>query len=149
MTPHPITLAKAKVAALLAPITALPFGPEKAIITLVLLQFLDWLTGVWAAKKEGSAISSERARAGAFKKGMMWVYVCIAAIAVWLAPVSSPVAELGFTGVVCFFAWVEVISIAENGRRIGFPMPKVLLRLLDGMRPSDGEPIPTGDQERK
>lgn len=135
MTPAPTTAWKAKIAAIPGILSALEFGPEKALIALILLQWIDWLTGVRAAKKQARRITSDRATLGAKKKGMMWAYVSVAAVGLWLAPISTETARTAFAAVVCGFCWVEILSIAENGRDRGWPMPAFLVPAVGWLEP--------------
>lgn len=137
MTPQPTTWIKALWGTFLGAITAPEIGPEKAFTAFIVLQFFDWLTGVWAASREGTPISSARARQGAYKKGMMWVYIAVAGIALWVAPISGQSWRLAWSAVFAAFSWIEIISICENGDRLGLPLPPVVRRLLAGLRPSD------------
>jgi len=145
MTPHPTTLLKGALSTFLGALSAPEIGPEKACVVFIVLQGLDWLTGVWAAKKEGQAISSARAREGGYRKGMMWVYICVSGLSLWVAPISGQTWRLAWSAAFATFSWVEVASICENGRRLGLPLPKVVQRLLDGMKPADApEIVPPG-----
>ncbi len=142
MIPYPTTQIKALFAAVPGYLTALEFGPEKALVALAAMQFLDWLSGTAASRRTGVPISSPRATGGAFKKGMMWVYIAATGVGLWLAPVSTEVARTAYATVVCGFVWVEIVSIAENGEKLGWPMPSFVRGALGVLKPKDGAEIP-------
>lgn len=153
MTPTPFTAAKLKTVVVLSVVTEyveaisnLPFGPSKTIIAFMVLQFIDWITGIWASKREGKAVTSGEAAKGAFKKGMMWAYICVGAVGTWLSPISVDTRSAIFSAIVAMFCWVEIISIAENGERLGIPMPAPLRKLLSGLRPDGASDIPVSGQ---
>lgn len=137
MTPFPTTSLKAKIAAIPGLLMALEFGPEKAVVALIGLQVIDWVTGVAAARHVGDALTSDRACRGAWKKGMMWAYIATAGIGLWLAPVREEITRAAFASIVCLFAWVEVVSIAENGARLGWPMPAAVRAAISWLEPED------------
>ena len=135
MTPAPTTSIKATIAALPGILTAMEFGPEKAMIALIGLQLIDWATGIAAARRQGKALTSDKATQGAFKKGMSWCYISTAGIGLWLTPMNPEMRRTAYAAVICTFVWVEVLSIAENGKNAGWPMPPIVRKALSWLEP--------------
>lgn len=135
MTISPTTPLKAALASIPGYLTALQFGPEKAIIAFIGMQLLDWATGVAAARKMGAALSSAKATEGAYKKGMMWAYISMASLGLWLAPMAVDSKRVAMSTVICGFIWVEVLSIAENGKNLGLLVDPRILAVLSWLEP--------------
>lgn len=133
---------KSACAALGAVLTFLTGTPDALFYTLVTLLALDYLSGVLAAA-HNRCLDARTGWRGIAKKIVTLFVVMLAASVDRLA--------LGQSGalrgaVIAFFIANEGLSLLENAARMGVPIPKILLRLLqrlkaDGEPPQDGAPL--------
>ena len=103
---------------------------EGLMIALVALIILDYISGVIAAAVE-KRLSSEVGAKGIAKKIFMLLIVALANI------VDINVIGSGHTlktVTVVFYLCNECISLIENAGRIGVPVPKKLLDVLEQLR---------------
>jgi len=103
------------------------------MIALVALIVLDYISGVTAAAVE-HRLSSEVGAKGIAKKVFMLLIVAIANI------VDINVIGEGHalkTVTVVFYICNECISLIENAGRLGMPVPKKLLDVLDQLKSKD------------
>ncbi len=107
------------------------------VFLLVLCNIIDYITGIWASKFRGQEISSYKGIRGITKKVCMWLLIVVGAIVDKL--VIYAVAQVGFLMpftfmVACVVAiWLvcnEIISILENLKDIGVPLPAFLEKLV-------------------
>lgn len=106
---------------------------EGMMIALVALIILDYISGVIAAAVE-KRLSSEVGAKGIAKKIFMLLIVALANI------VDTSVIGDGHvlkTVTVVFYICNECISLIENAGRIGVPVPKKLLDVLEQLRDRD------------
>ncbi len=96
--------------------------------TLIVLQFLDILSGFLAAFKKGKANSSASWR-GMNKKAATWVIILALVIAAREVP-GAPVSRV----VITWYILSELISILENAGLCGVPLPPGLVRGLQALR---------------
>lgn len=92
---------------------------------LMLVMALDYLTGIlcgWVDK----SLSSNKATRGLFKKFFIFIYVIIAHHLDMLLHV-----DYVRMGVCYMYAMGEVISIIENGTRLGVPVPQPIKKALE------------------
>ena len=122
-------------------ITNLLGGWDMALQTLVLFMAVDYITGLIVAgvfkkstKTENGALESKAGFKGLCKKGMILLYILVA------AQVDK------FTGtefirnaVVIGFMANEAISILENGGLMGVEYPKVLKNAIDVLKNKESE----------
>ena len=100
---------------------------DYSLIFLVICMILDFLTGMMAGGIEHK-LSSEICTRGLFKKLMIFVYVLIGHhmdVLLHVEYIRIAVCYLYATG--------EVLSIIENGTRIGIPVPEPIKKALDIM----------------
>lgn len=103
---------------------------EGMLIALIALIILDYISGVIAAAVE-KRLSSEVGAKGIAKKIFMLLIVALANI------VDTSVIGDGHvlkTVTVVFYICNECISLIENAGRIGVPVPKKLLDVLEQLR---------------
>lgn len=106
---------------------------EGMLIALIALIVLDYISGVIAAAVE-KRLSSEVGAKGIAKKIFMLLIVALANI------VDTSVIGDGHvlkTVTVVFYICNECISLIENAGRIGVPVPKKLLDVLEQLRDKD------------
>lgn len=111
------------------------------ILLLVGCNVIDYITGIAASNFRGKEISSYKGIRGITKKICMWLLIVVGAIVDEL--IIYAVAHLGlvipFTFMVsCVVAiWLicnELISIIENLKDIGIPMPDFLVKLTKNIK---------------
>lgn len=106
---------------------------EGMLIALITLIVLDYISGVIAAAVE-KRLSSEIGAKGIAKKIFMLLIVALANI------VDTSVIGDGHvlkTVTVVFYICNECISLIENAGRIGVPVPKKLLDVLEQLKNRD------------
>lgn len=116
---------KAKLAILPGVITGLIAGLSPLVWGLFWLQLLDIASGLLASK---NSWSSAFANAGMQKKVMMWIYVLVGQLLKTSSPVpiDFPVDAM----IAGYYCVVEVISIMENGAKLGIPAPGPLMKVV-------------------
>lgn len=107
---------------------------------LLVLNFIDYGTGLYAAKYLG-VVNSEKGSHGIAKKMMIWVWITISNfIALFVVSygekwgIDSKLMEymqLLPLWVVAAYIFNEVISIGENSVKIGVPMPLPIAKALE------------------
>ena len=106
---------------------------EGLMIALVALIILDYISGVIAAAVE-KRLSSEVGAKGIAKKIFMLLIVALANIVDINVIGDGHVLK---TVTVVFYICNECISLIENAGRIGVPVPKKLLDVLEQLRDKD------------
>ena len=106
---------------------------EGLMIALVALIILDYISGVIAAAVE-KRLSSEVGAKGIAKKIFMLLIVALANIVDINVIGDGHVLK---TVTVVFYICNECISLIENAGRIGVPVPKKLLDVLEQLRDRD------------
>ena len=89
------------------------------MIVLILCNIIDYGTGLCAAKYRQETVCSYKSIRGIAKKICMWLLVAVGAILDWL------------------LSWLianEIISILENVKDIGAPLPPFLLKLAKNIK---------------
>lgn len=112
-------------------------GLNPLVQTLVVLILLDFVSGIILAWSTGT-VSSDASYRGMGKKAMMLVLV-------GSAHTFNATSPLGFdaaSAVAGFFCATELISIVENGGRLGLPIPPVLMQAIEKLKATNGEPKP-------
>lgn len=112
------------------------------VLLLVLCNIIDYITGLISAKyRADGSISSYKSMKGIFKKVTMWLLVVVGSIIDELIKYS--VASMGVAIPVSFLIgcvvaiWLicnEVISIIENMKDIGVPIPAFILPLVKNIK---------------
>ena len=106
---------------------------EGLMVALVALIILDYISGVIAATVE-KRLSSEVGAKGIAKKIFMLLIVALANIVDINVIGDGHVLK---TVTVVFYICNECISLIENAGRIGVPVPKKLLDVLEQLRDKD------------
>ena len=153
--PDKATEIKAAITAVIAFGTALWGTTGWAVIILLVCIALDYLTGSWAALKNGKWSSSE-ARQGLWHKLAELTSLLVAAlldIALKVILESSPAAEalsgVDIPSTACtilvsiWYIFTELGSIIENAADLGAPIPawlaKMISKIRDKTQPPDEE----------
>ena len=108
---------------------------EGLMIALIALIILDYISGVIAAAVE-KRLSSEVGAKGIAKKIFMLLIVALANIVDINVIGDGHVLK---TVTVVFYICNECISLIENAGRIGVPVPKKLLDVLEQLRDKDDD----------
>ena len=109
-------------------------GFDGVLIALCVFALVDYLTGVIAAITE-KKLCSKIGFQGVAKKVLMFFMVGIAAVLdAYVLGGQSPVREV----VIVFYIANEGISIIENSARLGLPVPKKLIEVLEQLK-SEGD----------
>ena len=113
------------------------------MLILIACNIIDYITGLCAAKYRSEAISSYKSFRGIAKKICMWLLVAIGAMLDWLLSYAVGTAgiSIGLNFVVASVAavWLianEIISILENIRDIGTPLPPFLMKIAENVKKS-------------
>lgn len=129
-----LTLIFSTIASLLGAL-AVPVG------LLVACNIIDYITGLTASKYRGQEISSYKGIRGITKKVCMWLLIVVGAIMDGL--IKYAVAQMGFIIPVTFMVscivtiWLicnELISILENLKDIGVPLPNILMKITKNIK---------------
>ena len=108
---------------------------EGLMVALIALIILDYISGVIAAALE-KRLSSEVGAKGIAKKIFMLLIVALANIVDINVIGDGHVLK---TVTVVFYICNECISLIENAGRIGVPVPKKLLDVLEQLRDKDDD----------
>lgn len=132
-----ITKCKAAVSLLLGTLSAWLGVLAVPVYVLVLCNVIDYATGIAAAWKRGEKVNSHTGIRGITKKVCMWLLVAVGGILDWLLlytgeslglEIHLPMLAASLTAV-----WLicnEVLSILENMKDIGVPLPGFLGKLV-------------------
>lgn len=132
---------KAIVTAIFATLTSLLGALAIPVGLLVSCNIIDYITGLAASNYRGQEISSYKGIRGITKKVCMWLLIIVGAIVDEL--IKYAVTQMGvnipFTFMVaCVVAiWLicnELISILENLKDIGVPLPDFLIKLTKNIK---------------
>ena len=113
-------------------------GFDGVLIALCVFALVDYLTGVVAAIIE-KKLSSQIGSRGIAKKILMFFLVGVAAVLdAYVLGGESPIREI----VIVFYIANEGISIIENSARLGLPVPKKLIDVLEQLKSKgDGDEV--------
>lgn len=137
---------KAVAAGILGILTAWLGALAVPVYMLVLCNAIDYLTGIAAAWKRQEQVSSYKGLMGIAKKVCMWMLIGVGAILDWLLlyagetlgmQIRIPMLAASLTAV-----WLicnELLSILENIRDIGVPLPGFLGKLVNAVQQSASE----------
>lgn len=125
------------------------------LLLMVICNVLDYITGLIAAKyREDGGISSYKSMKGIFKKVSMWLLVVVGAVIDTLIkysvntfglewPLSFVVAAVVAVWIICN----ELISILENIKDSGVPIPGFLMPLVKNIKRKTEDVIPDQEEE--
>lgn len=111
------------------------------VLVLVLCNIIDYATGLAASKYRNQKINSYKSFRGIVKKICMWLLVAVGALFDWLiiyagetVGVTIPVAFVIACAVAIWLICNEFISILENMKDIGAPIPPFLQPLVKNVQ---------------
>ena len=105
-------------------------GFDGILIALCVFALVDYLTGVIAAVIE-KKLSSQIGSRGIARKILMFFLVGVSAVLdMYVLGGESPIREI----VIVFYIANEGISIIENSARLGLPVPKKLIDVLEQLK---------------
>lgn len=107
-----------------------------ALIFLVILVVVDYISGNAASMIEGKGLSSRVGRRGILRKALMFVLIMICHQADKLLGLS-----VLSVGVTYFYLANELLSIVENYGRCGLPVPKKVCTLITVLKNKAEEDI--------
>lgn len=127
-------------------------------VVLLLCEVVDYITGVNAAKDRGQEVKSEKSYAGIRKKISMFGLVFVGAVVDLLLLYCSSImgvqlpemCNFMFSCVICL--WLicnEIISITENLRDMGAPIPIFLIPVLKLIRTKVEETVVVDSEENE
>lgn len=111
------------------------------MLVLILCNIIDYGTGLCAAKYRDETIKSYKSIRGIAKKVCMWLLVAVGAMLDWLLQYTAStvgiVIGLNFIVASIVAVWLianEIISILENVRDIGAPLPPFLMKIASNIK---------------
>lgn len=111
------------------------------MLVLILCNVIDYGTGLCAAKYRDETIKSYKSIRGIAKKICMWLLVAVGAMLDWLLEYAAEtvgiVIGLNFIVASIVAVWLianEIISILENVRDIGAPLPPFLMKIASNIK---------------
>lgn len=111
------------------------------VLVLVLCNVIDYITGLVAAKYRNEPVNSYKGFRGIAKKVCMWLLIVVGAMADWLIiyagqtiGITIPVSFLIACVVAIWLIVNEFISILENIKDIGAPIPPFLMPLMKNVK---------------
>lgn len=111
------------------------------MLVLILCNIIDYGTGLCAAKYRDETIKSYKSIRGIAKKVCMWLLVAVGAMLDWLlnyaAETVGIMIGLNFVVASIVAVWLianEIISILENVRDIGAPLPPFLMKIASNIK---------------
>jgi len=96
-----------------------------AMLAVLMLIMIDFITGIVAAYQTGAKIESHTALRSAIKTVIYFMLIS----AGFIAEKAVPLSVLDDT-VIAFLAATELISVLENAGKMGYAVPKKLLNIL-------------------
>ena len=124
---------KLGITAILAVCSSLLGNLAMPVYILVLLNGIDYATGLLAAPFRHERVSSYKGVRGIAKKICMWLLVGVGAVVDWLLAytgVQSPLGHLASCAVAVWLIVNELISILENIGDTGVPVPAFLEKAI-------------------
>lgn len=111
------------------------------MLVLILCNIIDYGTGLCAAKYRDETIKSYKSIRGIAKKVCMWLLVAVGAMLDWLLEYAAEtvgiVIGLNFIVASIVAVWLianEIISVLENVKDIGAPLPPFLMKIASNIK---------------
>ena len=125
------------------------------VLVLVCCNIIDYITGLCAAKYREESVNSYKSVKGIAKKICMWLLVAVGAMLDWLLNFAADTAgiSVGFNFIVASIAavWLianELISVLENIKDIGAPLPPFLMKIAENVRSQAEKNADVSSKER-
>ena len=126
------------------------------VYILIAVMSIDFITGLICGamgksdKTANGYISSSTAFKGLLKKGLILLIVLLAALLDMAVSSGAGIEFAAVLGATClWFIASEGLSILENAAKMGIPIPKVLMRLLEIMREKGDVPAEDKKEEHE
>lgn len=123
---------------------------------LIAVMTIDFITGLLCGamgksdKTENGYIASSTAFVGLLKKALILLIVLLANLLDMAVSAGAGITFEAVMGATClWFIASEGLSILENAAKIGIPVPKILLRLLEIMKEKGDGPEEKPAEEQK
>jgi len=123
---------------------------------LIAVMTIDFITGLLCGamgksdKTENGYIASSTAFVGLLKKALILLIVLLANLLDMAVSAGAGITFEAVMGATClWFIASEGLSILENAAKIGIPVPKILLRLLEIMKDKGDGPEEKPAEEQK
>ncbi|MBE6878795.1 MAG: phage holin family protein [Ruminococcaceae bacterium] len=124
-------------------------------LVLVLVNVLDYVTGIMAAARRGEKISSSVGFWGIAKKVCMWLLVLVGWVVDFILQTMAQTIhlEIQFTSIVAFVVifWImanELISILENIHDVGVDYPEPLMKILEYVKEKTEDAVDITDKKQ-
>lgn len=125
------------------------------VVMLCFVMIMDYITGMAAAWKNES-LSSKKGAFGIAKKLLYLVAVCVGIVADWviysgLQAMNVSLSVSTFFGLLVTI-WLivnELISILENLKKVGVPLPKFLLSIVKKLKITTENVGKSGSEDEK
>lgn len=111
------------------------------VLVLVGLNLIDYITGLAASRYRGQKLSSYKGLRGIIKKICTWLLVAIGGVLDWLLMYAGETVgidvEFRFVTACVVTIWLicnEIISILENIKDIGAPLPPWLMKIAQNIK---------------
>jgi len=103
---------------------------------LILMMFVDYITGIMGAIISKEGLSSKKGYKGIFKKVYTMLLIgAVGAVEISVLKSNGVIAD----GVATAFILVELTSILENGGKMGVKIPAQLQKMISALRNKVGE----------
>ena len=126
------------------------------VLILVCCNVIDYATGLVAAKYREESVNSYKSIKGIAKKICMWLLVAVGAMLDWLLSYAADTVgisiRLNFVVASVAAVWLianEIISILENIKDIGAPLPPFLMRLAENVKSQAEKRADTGTSDKE
>lgn len=126
------------------------------MLILVCCNVIDYATGLCAARYRSEHVNSYKSIKGIAKKICMWLLVAVGAMLDWLLSYAADTAgiSIGLNFVVASVAavWLianEIISILENIKDIGAPLPPFLMKIAENVKSQTEKRADTETSEKE
>ena len=126
------------------------------VLILVCCNVIDYATGLVAAKYREESVNSYKSIKGIAKKICMWLLVAVGAMPDWLLSYAADTVgisiRLNFVVASVAAVWLianEIISILENIKDIGAPLPPFLMRLAENVKSQAEKRADTGTSDKE
>lgn len=150
-----ITTIKAGISVAMATLSAWLGSLSIPVLILVLLNIIDYITGIIAAPYRGEARNSNKGFRGIAKKISMWLLIVVGAIIDWLIVYAGDVVGLTLSvkfavasAVAIWLICNEIISLLENISDIGVPFPAFLSKIVGWIKAETEEKSNVNENER-
>jgi toxin secretion/phage lysis holin len=111
-------------------------GWDAALIVLICLMAIDYVTGIILAAVFKSSLKTESGKLSSNESFRGLVRKCLVLILVWVAAMLDKATGAAYirTAVVLFYIANEALSVLENTAAMGVPYPKFIRTMLEAVK---------------